>query len=263
MFDLIDECGVDLKLMGYKVSSHKKGEIIEGALNVDNPLLSKKLGLKQGCYKIFNCPNLYENSVDCGVFLSELIKKTVIEFFKILKTSPQENVLISCLGNPDVEADTLGKVVFDRIEINPLNKDNHIYKFCPNIFFSTGIETPVLVKLFARQVKAKCVIIIDSLSTKNLSRLGTSFQLTTVGMTPGSGVNRFGKEINKSFLNIPCLSIGVPFMIWSNDISGQKPTEKNKITGQENNKLLSLKDISQNINYAGEIIASALNEVLQ
>ena len=156
------------------------------------------------------------------------------------------------LGNSDIECDRLGKEVFDRIEISPLNKNNKLFKFCPNIFFLTGINAIDLTKMLVDKFDIDLVILIDSLTTSNISRLGTSFQITTAGLTPGSGVHRFGKKISQNELGIKTLSIGVPFMINSNTFDkGKKEV------------LLCPKDISSNVAIAGEIIASSIKEVIR
>ena len=161
--------------------------------------------------------------------------------------------LIVGLGNPDIMSDRLGKVVFDNVEIKPLKKDNNIFKFCPNIYFSTGIETIDMVGMFVKGMEIDYILLIDSLTTNDISRLGTSFQITTSGMTPGSGVNRFGKKINEASMGVVCISIGIPFMIFANDLNADSPEDL----------LLSPKDIKEHIERAGFIIASAINEVLK
>ena len=72
-------------------------------------------------------------------------------------------------------------------------------------------------------------------------------------MTPGSGVNRFGKRIDKDSMGIPCFSIGVPFMIFASSLN-------DKI---QNDLILAPKDIKENVENAGYIIAQALNEVIK
>ncbi len=253
MFDLIDECGSDLKSFGYKVKNLDRYGITYASLAVKTDDESDKIGLAKGEYYIFNSPFVYELGIENITFLSSLIAKKLKELFKNFKLKRDSKVLIVGLGNPDIEADRLGKEVFDNVEIRPLKKENNIFKFCPNIFFSTGIDTQSMVKMFARELEIDLIILIDSLTTSNLSRLGTSFQITTSGMTPGSGVNRFGSRICKESVGAECISIGVPFMIYSSALN-----EDNK-----NEIILSPKDIKENVTQAGLVISYALQEVLK
>ena len=108
-----------------------------------------------------------------------------------------------------------------------------------------------MVKMFVKELKIDLVVLIDSLSTRFPSRLGKSYQITTSGMTPGSGVNRFGKRINKQSVGAKCIAIGVPFMLKADEINGE-----------ENNTILVSKDVKEEIANAGFIIAKAISEVL-
>ena len=253
MFDLIDESGQDLKRYGYAVKQLENFDMSIAYMQVDSIYKSQKLGLGKGEYYIINSPSLYGNSFDNDHFLIKQISSKLKLLFSSFSVTHNDKILIVGIGNPDIDADKLGKVVFDNVEVDALNKNNRIFKICPNIFFSTGIETFDLVKMLVKGLKANLVIIIDSLTTSSLSRLGTSFQITTSGLTPGSGVNRFGKRINSQSIGAKCISIGVPFMIFSGSINSESPVEV----------VLSPKDIKENVERAGFIIAKAIEEVLK
>ena len=109
-----------------------------------------------------------------------------------------------------------------------------------------------MIKAFVSQVKVDYIIVIDSLATRSLSRLGCSIQLTTTGITPGSAVNRFGTKIDSKKLGLPCISIGVPFMIFAKHILSDAPDDL----------ILAPKDIRDNIARVGLIIAESINKTL-
>lgn len=244
MFDLIDESGSDLSRYGYKVKMMDKFGTSVAKLVVDSKEKSDKLGLDKGQYFIFSCPQIYENEKVAN-FVTVLLYDT---FKKLLKGFLGKRTLIVGLGNPDIWADCLGKSVVDIIKIDPLNKNNKIFKFCPNIFFSTGINTFDMVAILAKGMDIECVIVVDSLATNSLERLGKSIQISSSGMTPGSAVNNLGKSINLDNIGCPCFSIGVPFMIFA----GEK--------GEET--LLAPKDIHCNVLEMGKVIGEALNMLL-
>ncbi len=252
MFDLIDECGKDLKSFGYAIKKLDRYGISTATLEVKNKEESSQLGLGEGNYYIFNSPFIHQLGEENGEYLSNIMAKRLKSIFKDFKITKTSRILIIGLGNPDIAADRLGKEVFDNIEVQPLKHKNNIFKFCPNIFFSTGIDTLQMVEMFSRGLKIQLVIIIDSLTTQNIARLGTSFQITTSGMTPGSGVNRYGSRICKESVGAECISIGVPFMIASSTF----------IKDDEVDILLAPKDINENVTFAGEIIAKAICEVI-
>ena len=253
MFDLIDESGQDLKRYGYAVKMLEKFDMSIAYMKVDSVYKAKKLGLGMGDYYIITSPNLYDGGFEIDQYLIVQIASKLKMLFSSFKASKKDKILIVGLGNPDIDSDKLGKVVFDNLQVDALNKKNNIFKICPNIFFSTGIQTFDLVKMLVKNFKIDLVLIIDSLTTSSLTRLGTSFQITTSGITPGSGVNRFGKQINRSSIGANCISIGVPFMIFSSSINGQSPLDV----------ILSPKDIKENVERAGFIIAKAIEEVVK
>ncbi len=249
MYDLIDECGKDLESVGYNINKLDRFGISTGYMNVEE----KEDDMSEGEYFILNCPRLYDYGIDCQAFIAQTLSERLKKFMKNLRLRHKDKVLIVCLGNPEIAADRLGKEVFDNITIDALNKSNNIYKFCPNIFFATGIETVDMVEMLVKCMYIDYVIIIDSLTTNNPRRLGCSFQITTSGMTPGSGVARFSRRIDQNSMGVPSLSIGVPFMIFASDLSEDSPQDL----------VLSPKDIRDNVSIAGQIIASAINEVLK
>lgn len=253
IYDLIDESGKDLKQYGYKLKKLDKFGITIATLTIDSEEKSRALAMDRGDYFILNCPHFYDFKMEADIYIVNILSKVLKDFYKKLKIKKDEKVLIVGLGNPEIMSDRLGKIVFDNVEINPLKKDNNIFKFCPNIYFSTGIETIDMVGMFVKSMNIDYILLIDSLTTNDVSRLGTSFQITTSGITPGSGVNRFGKKINAKSMGAVCLSIGVPFMIFASDLNSESPADL----------LLSPKDIKEHIERAGFLIASAINEVLK
>ena len=252
MFDLIDECGKDLKQYGYTVKDLGEFGIKEAYLKVHDKKESDEIGLAEGEYFIVNCPFFSEFGQDCAATLINSVKNKLKRCLKNFNYKKDDRVLIVGLGNPDIDADKLGKSVFDEIEIKPMDKKNNIFKFCPNIFFYTGIDTLEIVKMLSLKLNIDLIIIIDSLTTSSLSRLGSSFQITTSGMTPGSGVNRFGNRICKETIGINCISIGVPFMIFSSSIKDE-----------EREIILTSKDVKEDVENASFIISQALKEAIK
>ena len=59
---------------------------------------------------------------------------------------------------------------------------------CPGVLGQTGIETAEILESVVRGISPAAVIVIDALSSRRLSRLGTTIQLTDTGLSPGSGV---------------------------------------------------------------------------
>ncbi len=266
MFDLIDESGKDLKRHGYKINEVGNLGTSVASLLIDSSEKSQKLGLDEGEYYIITSPQIYENEraeEELAILVFDKLKKMIKDF-------EGKRTLIVGLGNPDIWADALGKAVTDEVFIDPLDNNNHIFKFCPNIFFSTGINTFDMVAILVKGLDIECVIVVDSLATNSLERLGKSVQLSSAGMTPGSAVNKLGKRIEKNSVGCPCFSIGVPFMIFASKFAneegdaadGQAHTSGTAQASQAQDMLLAPKDIHENLLTMARVIGKSLNMLL-
>ena len=163
-----------------------------------------------------------------------------------------DSVLIVGLGNPEILADSLGSKTLEKIDIDILSKRKHIFKFAPNVFVSTGIDSFDMVHMLSAWLGVDYVIVIDSLATTNVNRLGVSIQLNSAGLTPGSAVHNGGRKISKDSLGLPCFALGVPLMLLADKVIENCPEEM----------ILSPKDIHENLNNLSYIISRAINKVI-
>lgn len=252
MIDLIDESAEELEGYGYKVQHLGEYNIDLGVLCVDSDEKSQKLGFNQGEYVIINSPLIYNLGKECHKIIEKLLSKQLTRLLSNLKLNKNSKYLIVGIGNPDILADSLGKKTLDHISIDIFDEENKIFKLCPNIYINTGVSTFEMVYLLAVALNVDAILLIDSLATKNISRLGVSFQLNTNGITPGSAMHDKNKRIDKSSTGLPCISFGVPFMIFASDLC--------ECTNQD--LVLAPKDIHENIEISAKIIAGAIQHAL-
>ena len=250
MFDLIDECGKEIKGKNYTIDTHFRYQISCAKFNVKTDLQVKEFSLCKGEHYLFYAPLLHVAGEESENYLAVQIATAFKKMLKSKGYNKQSRVLIACLGNPNIQADMLGKVVFDKTNSFCLENAN-IFKICPNIGLFTGIQSGDLIKMIVKCEKIDIVVMIDSLATSSLDRLGKTVQLVSGGMTPGSGVNRFGQAVDEKFLATKCVSIGAPFLINSCNFV----PEKDEV-------LLCCKDVAENIDRIGTVISSALGKVL-
>ena len=247
MIDLIDECSYDFLKLGYSKKKAKKYNIDLLSLHVKNKKQAKNLGFDIGDYYIIHAPVLNYLDKECFDYVSNLLLK---RFRYLLKEKKLKNLktLIVGLGNPEIWADRLGNEVCNKIAIDNLS---NVCKICPNVYLQTNIKTFDIVESLVKSLGIKLVIIIDSLCTNSLSRLGCSLQLTTTGMTPGSAMNSGNKRLCEKEIGVPCLAIGVPLLI------------NTKSLGFDEEFLLAPKDVKENIENLAYIISKALMEGLR
>ena len=54
---------------------------------------------------------------------------------------------------------------------------------------------------------------IDSLASRSVKRVCSTIQVTSAGISPGSGIGSSRKELSKEVLKIPVIAIGVPTVV--------------------------------------------------
>lgn len=172
-------------------------------------------------------------------------------------------VLVVGLGNREITPDALGPSTVLRViatrhisqelaeQIN-LNGLNPVAAIAPSVLGKTGIEAAEIIASVSKKIKPKAVIVIDALCAANIERLGTTVQLSTAGITPGSGVKNSRREISHNTLQIPVISIGVPTVI--DAATRFKCSEQMVVTP---------KDIDLLIDRFSTLLGNALNICLQ
>lgn len=146
--------------------------------------------------------------------LKEILRKNI---------SAQDEILVVGLGNLYSTPDALGTKVVQNLELT-----RHIKKYLPNsidenarsvsaivpgVLGTTGIDSIEIIQGVVEKIKPKAIIVIDSLASKSIDRIGSSIQISDTGIAPGSGVGNKRPEINKETLNIPVIAIGVPTVV--------------------------------------------------
>lgn len=172
-----------------------------------------------------------QNSSDCTtIFFNDITDKDnyikvqntfINELNKYLKINTKDIILVVGLGNSNSTPDSLGPKVIDNILVtrylyllNDIDSNySNVSKFTPNVMANTGIESSRIIKNIIKEIKATKVIIIDALKTNNIDRLTKTIQITTRGISPGSGIGNNREEINKKNMNIEVISIGIPTVV--------------------------------------------------
>lgn len=206
-------------------------------------------------------------------YSKELLKSLAGDFEKLFKD--KRNILFVGVGNDSLISDSLGPAVISKLD-PPSNYKRKVSKISPNVCGNTGIESNELVKLAISLVEPDLVVVIDSLASRNFNRIGRSFQISTGGISPGSGSGKKSLfELSKSTLGVPVVAVGVPVVVHFKSylfelVSLMKLKEKclshayKFIGGEESLRsvILAPKEVDAIVDFASGIIAKALNNVL-
>ena len=77
----------------------------------------------------------------------------------------------------------------------------------------TGLETSETVKSIVDMIKPDRVIAIDALASRKMERVNSTIQISTAGISPGGGVGNKRKALNKDYLGVDVIAIGVPTVV--------------------------------------------------
>lgn len=231
-------------------------------ININNNKISKTLKKDIGFYTTIFCEKYNYLTNDYFTFLTTILKKEIN--FLIDKTFLNKNkdlkYFIVGLGNYKITADALGNNVVEKIlsttkdiENKNISSNNfgNVFSIAPSIASKNGVYTGSIIKSLCKEFKPDIVILIDSLTCKNIDYLGRTFQINTSGLTPGCEIGNKQPKINKKYLKIPVISIGCPVVC----------NLSNLINTSKYDPVLTLKDIDIAIVKYAEIIAFALNNI--
>ena len=193
-------------------------------------------------------------------YLTDEQKQEVIDSvanqIKILIGRDVNNILIVGLGNEAVTPDALGPKV-----VSFVNVTRHMLKYAkefvepgtkeisaisPGVLGTTGIETEEIVEAVTKIVKPDVLIVIDSLASMSMDRLGKTIQLGNTGITPGAGIGNKRRALNKQSLGVDVIALGVPLVVDMATITNEaidKLTDKlkNEATNYMNHGLDNVK----------------------
>ena len=125
----------------------------------------------------------------------------------------------------------------------------------------TGIETAEMVRGVCHELKPDGIIVIDALACSDISRLGTTIQLSDSGISPGSGVANTRRELSSRVFGVPVIAVGVPTVV-------DMHTIVRSLTGKSlerdvPNMIVTPRDVDRLTERASQLIAFGINLALQ
>lgn len=257
-------------------------------VKVDTAHKSRLVGKRQGIYVTLE--------TDCETpdkkvseTLSAEIASQIVRLSAIMKKGLKK-VMVIGLGNRDVEADALGALTVSKLKITrpyfvghsvECKGGTNLCAVVPGVYAATGIESADIVSAVINKVQPDIIIAVDALAAARAKRLYRSYQLTTAGIVPGSGVGSGSGELSEKTLKIPVLSVGVPLALYASSMikEGAAKYCKNanadisasvlsgvveEVLGEKNLGLVvTPKSIGSFVEKAADILAAAINRAFR
>lgn len=205
---------------GVEVISNTDNGVIITTVNILNENGKQALSKDIGKYVTIETQDVTYLDENESKHLSNLIST---ELKELIGNDTQKSILVVGLGNVYVTPDALGPKVVQKIDITRhlLNfaKDlvdtstRSVSAISPGVLGTTGIETSEIVSSIISKVKPDMLIVIDSLASQSVSRVGKTIQISNTGITPGAGVKNQRTGLNKETLGIEVIAIGVPTVV--------------------------------------------------
>lgn len=133
-------------------------------------------------------------------------------------------ILVVGLGNDRMTPDALGPRAVRKIlatrhlppdfaQKTGLEGLRPVAALAPGVLAQTGMESSELVHSVVKDISPSAVIVIDAMAARAYQRLGRTIQLADSGISPGAGVDNARKELSKSTLGVPVISMGIPTVV--------------------------------------------------
>ena len=269
----------DLALEDYE--NEKKQEIEEynvNDINVKKIVLdssnAKQYKKKEGIYYTITSNYVIDVDHDEANSLCSVLVNILEDIYEKYNLTQQSYILVLGLGNEEITPDSLGPKVVKNIfvtkhlfDLNQLDKGLGIIgAIAPGVMGQTGIETSDIISALTKKTKPEMVLVVDALASRSLHRVNRTIQISTGGISPGSGVGNKRKEISKETLGIPVVAIGVPTVV---DIASifydfkdylkEENEIRNSLMESQLNYMVTNKEIDEMVNMMSDVISKAIN----
>ncbi len=269
------EIRTDLALESFSADSlpenvhiYTRGEAFDiTEIIIDDDSCLDTIGKGRGRYITLEGSSLSRFSDDYQLMAQELSQE-------LAALLPEGEVLVVGLGNNDITPDAIGpqtaaKVLatrhlrgeLDSGEENFLTSLRPVSAFAGGVMGQTGIETAEIVRAISAELRPAAIIAIDALACTDISRLGTTIQLTDTGISPGSGVSNRRQELSEKLFHIPVIAVGVPTVVDMHTIV--RSLTGKSINGELPNMMVTPRDIDRLTERASQLLAFGINLALQ
>lgn len=234
---------------------------------IDDDSCLSTIGKGRGRYITLEGSSLSRFSDDYSLMAQELAQE-------LSRLIPDGDALVVGLGNNDITPDAIGpqtaaKVLATRHLSYETESDEEqffttlrsVSTFSFGVMGQTGIESAEIVRAVASEIRPACIIAVDALACGDISRLGTTIQITDTGISPGSGVSNQRRELSQKLYGVPVIAVGIPTVVDMHTIV--RSLTGKKINKELPNIMVTPRDIDRLTERASQLLAYGINLALQ
>ena len=210
------------EIEGVEMEQKKEGKATVTRVRVNTEQGERAIGKPIGTYVTIEQSGLAQTRS------SALTRCIGQQLKQLLGESRPGGALVVGLGNRELTPDSLGPRVTQHILVTrhlftqmPELLDERVQPvsvLAPGVMGSTGMETGEVVQSVVRRIRPACVVVVDALAARSVSRILNTVQLTDAGVSPGSGVGNHRDALTRETLGVPVVAIGVPMVVHASTI---------------------------------------------
>lgn len=218
--EIIEESSNSSEIPGVKTINKQLDDCIVTKVEVLNEQGSQIMNKGIGTYVTLESKLM---KYDDDESREQIINYLADELKEIFGQEEHKKTLVIGLGNWNITSDALGpksvsKTLVTRHIFKNYNKDydddfTEVSALSPGVMGITGIETSETVKSIVDNIKPDRVVVIDALASRKVERVNATIQISTAGISPGAGVGNKRKALNKEYLGVDVIAIGVPTVV--------------------------------------------------
>ena len=237
---------------------------------------AQALGKPVGTYVTLTLEGLARREPDAFGRAARAVAAELAPLLQLPKGVP---ALVVGLGNRAITPDEIGPKAADHTMVTRHLVEQvpeHFSSFRPvaalaaGVLGTTGVESGELVRAVAEKVRPACVVVVDALASRSLSRVCTTVQLADTGIVPGSGVGNARAALNRDTLGVPVIAVGVPTVVDAATLAadvlaqaGRDDLDPDALRGAGDGLLVTPRDIDARVADLAKVIGYGINLALQ
>ena len=237
---------------------------------------AKAIGKPVGTYVTITLDGLARREEDA---FGRAARAVAAELNALLKLPEGTPALVVGLGNRAITPDNIGPAAADHTMVTRHLVEQvpeHFGSFRPvaalaaGVLGTTGVESGELVRAVTEKIRPSCVIAVDALASRSLSRVCNTIQLADTGITPGSGVGNARAALDRRSLGVPVIAVGVPTVVDGATLAadllaeaGQADLDPQALQGAGEGVLVTPRDIDAKVTDLAKVVGFGINLALQ
>ncbi len=206
----------DVELPGIREEKTTKNQVVIHRVEVFNEEGSRLLQKAMGNYLTFELPDMENEEI-----IADIAEAVSGELKTMLPDLQDKLLLVVGLGNREAVPDALGPRTVEhtyptRILFQAKEPPTDLAAVCtvtPGVMAASGLESAQIIQGMCRQFQPAAVIIVDSLASASVTRVGRTIQMSDSGINPGRGVGNPRAGIDAALCGCPVIALGIPTVV--------------------------------------------------